>query len=115
MFDLLGDCVDKGTLHLRELTRIVLKCLHSDHIDPALNKVVEDTFEGFREIEVEDDPAGIIIGKARVAFLGIVDNRDLPVLKPLVLLDFEGNLEYSSIIHDHYELPLEDLAVLNGL
>ena len=112
MFDVLGDCVDKGTLHLCELTRIVLKSLNSSHVNPALNQVVKNTSECLRKIEVEHDPAGIIIGKARVALLGIVDNHDLPVLKPLILPHFERNLEYSSVIHDHYELPLKNLAVL---
>lgn len=115
MFDFLGDCVDKGTLHLSELTRIVLKSLHSSYVNPALNQVVKDTSECLREIEVEHDPAGIIIGKARVALLSIVDNHDIPVFKPLILLHFERNLEYSSVIHDHYELSLKNLAVLNGL
>lgn len=115
MLEVLGDRVDKGSLHLCELTCIVLKSLHSSYVNPALNQVVKDTSESLREIEVKHDPAGIIIGKARVALLGIVDNHDLPVLKPLVLPHLECNLEYSSVIHDHNELPLEDLAVFDGL
>jgi hypothetical protein len=57
VFNVLGDCVDKGTLHLFELTSIATKSLHSSHVNPALNQAIEDTSEGFREIEVEHDPA----------------------------------------------------------